>query len=147
MEETNFYITDLANLPWPQAIFRCRYTALFDAAIREVPADRPESAQPLVENVARSLTPEQLSQCDYHRPDWVLAAELAIDCWRERGSVRRSDIGVALDERLVLSDDTRWAAESFFIEPIWIDGPLLGNGQHRICAMKLAGVRRCLVER
>jgi hypothetical protein len=144
--ETNFYIADMASLPWGHAIFRCRYTALFDAAVREVPAGRPETNQPVVENVARSLTSEQFAQCDYHRPDWVLAAKLAIDCWRERGSGRRSDIGIAL-ERFVLSDDTRWAVESFFIEPIWIDGPLLGNGQHRICAMKLAGVRRCLVER
>jgi hypothetical protein len=143
--ETNFYIADLASVPWPHGIFRCRYTAVFDAVVGDIPADRPESAQPLVENVARSLSPEQLSRCDYHRPDWIRAAKVAIDCWRACESGRRSDVGAALD-RVAMSEDTRWAAESFFVEPIWIDGPLLGNGQHRVCAMKLAGVQSCVVE-
>ena len=32
---------------------------------------------------------------------------------------------------------------SFFAEPIFCSGNSLGNGQHRVCAMKLAKVPRC----
>jgi hypothetical protein len=45
-----------------------------------------------------------------------------------------------------LEDEDLWAAVRFFREPIWVDGKRLGNGQHRVCAMKVSGVRRCLAE-
>jgi hypothetical protein len=41
---------------------------------------------------------------------------------------------------------TAWAALSFFVEPIFIDGHRLGTGQHRVCAMKMAGAARCPIE-
>jgi hypothetical protein len=44
------------------------------------------------------------------------------------------------------NQDSGEALWSFFREPIFVSGDVLGNGQHRICAMKLARVPRCLIE-
>ncbi len=103
--------------------------------------------QAFVEEGIRSLSEAQVRHCPYHRPDWTVAARLAIDWWRERGREDQlNDFALAVAD-VTLSAATRWAAESFFAEPIWINGQtLLGNGQHRVCAMKLASVPRCLVE-
>lgn len=142
----DMYIAEVSKLPWPQGLFRCANTQAFEAAIPEADKAHAEKCQLYVEEVARSLSGIQLRRCPYHRPDWNLAARVAIDWWRRRRSEDHpSDFDPALAE-VDLSAETKWAAESFFAEPIWINGPLLGNGQHRVCAMKLAGVPRCLVE-
>lgn len=140
------YIAEVADLPWPHGLFRCTHKHLFDASIPDEAKDREENSQEYVEAVARSFSKEQVRLCPYHRSDWIVAAEVAITCWKEAGRGDGSGAGEALS-RVDMTEETRWAAESFFREPIWIDGPLLGNGQHRVCGMKLAGVRRCLVER
>jgi hypothetical protein len=139
------YIADVASLPWPHGLFRCPHKHVFDASIPDKDKDRREDSQPHVEAVARRFSKAQVRRCPYHRPDWIIAAEVAITCWQEARRDDLSDVGEALSQ-VDLTEETRWAAESFFIEPIWIDGPSLGNGQHRVCAMKLAGVSRCLVE-
>jgi hypothetical protein len=142
----SLYVAEVSGFPWPHGLFRCTHTRRFDAALSDVPDDPPEAGQRIIEAVARSLSADDLRRCDYHRPDWVLAAQVAIDCWRSSRREDLADVGDAIS-RAGLSPQTQWAAESFFIEPIWINGPSLGNGQHRVCAMKLAGVGRCLVER
>jgi hypothetical protein len=45
-----------------------------------------------------------------------------------------------------LDPETGWAFWSFFREPIFVSGDRLGNGQHRVCALRLAGVERCPIE-
>lgn len=142
----DMYIADVSALPWPHGLFRCPNARLFEASIPEADRDHAEKCQAFIEEGVHSLSQARVRHCSYHRPDWKVAARLAIDWWRERGSENQPD-----DFDLVLAEAnlgiaTRWAAESFFAEPIWINGPLLGNGQHRVCAMKLAGVPRCLVE-
>jgi hypothetical protein len=147
MTKDDLYVAKLASLPWGHGLFNCKYSQLFESAVRDVPPDREELGQPLVEAVARSLSSDQLRRCPYHPPDWKLAAEVAIECWQNREPF---DDFFAIEEALARADlpgESRWAAESFFVQPIYLDGPFLGNGQHRICAMKLAGVDRCLVER
>jgi hypothetical protein len=139
------YIADVGRLPWPHGLFRCANKHIFEAALPDADKDRSESCQVYVEATARSLSESQIRLCPYHRPDWNLAARVAIDGWRDCESDDPSDVADALNQAN-LADETLWAAESFFIEPIWIIGPSLGNGQHRVCAMKLAGVRQCLVE-
>lgn len=144
--KSSLYVAEVSGLPWPHGLFRCSHARQFDAALRGIPGDPPEAAQRTVESAARSLSPDDLRGCDYHGPDWVLAARVAIDCWRSSSREDLADVGDAIS-RAGLSPQTQWAAESFFVEPIWINGQSLGNGQHRVCAMKLAGVDRCLVER
>ncbi|HEU5061740.1 MAG TPA: hypothetical protein VFT79_01150 [Solirubrobacterales bacterium] len=100
----------------------------------------------MVEAGVRSLSKAQIRHCPYHRPDWNVAARLAIDWWRDRGREGRLEDFALETADAKLDAPTQWAAGSFFVEPIWINGSLLGNGQHRVCAMKRAGVPRCLVE-
>jgi hypothetical protein len=142
----DMYIADVSSLPWPHGLFRCPNTQLLKASTPGADAGDSEKCQAFVEEGIRLLSEAQVRHCPYHRPDWTVAARLAIDWWRERGREDQlGDFALAVaDARL--SAATRWAAESFFAEPIWINGPLLGNGQHRVCAMKLASVPRCLVE-
>lgn len=147
MTRDDLYVAEIASLPWGHSLFNCHYNDLVEAAVRDVPPDRAEAGQPLVEAVARSLSSNQLRGCPYHAPDWKLAAKFAIECWQEcEPEDDFFTIGEAL-ARANLPGESRWAAESFFGQPIYVDGPLLGNGQHRVCAMKLAGVDQCLVER
>ena len=140
------YVAEVSRLPWPHGLFRSSHKPRFDKAAREHPDDSPAAEQRTVEAVARSLSDDDLRRCDYHAPDWVLAAGVAIDCWRSSEDEDLIGIGDAISHAGLLPP-TQLAAESFFIEPIWINGASLGNGQHRVCAMKLAGVKRCLVER
>jgi hypothetical protein len=142
----DMYIAEVSSLPWPNGLFRCPNAQLLKPSAPEGDADDVEKCQAFVEEGVRSLSQAQVRHCPYHRPDWKVAARLAIDWWRERGREGQPDDFVLALAENKLSAATRWAAESFFAEPIWINGPLLGNGQHRVCAMKLAGVPRCLVE-
>lgn len=144
--KSNLYVAEVSGLPWPHSLFRCSHVRQVEAALRGIPDDPPEVVQRAVESVVRSLSPNDLRSCDYHRPDWVLAARVAIGCWRTSRREDLADVGDVIS-RAGLSPQIQWAAESFFVEPIWINGQSLGNGQHRVCATKLAGVYRCLVER
>lgn len=142
----DMYIADVSSLPWPHGLFRCPNARLFQASAPEPDADDDEKCQAFIEAGVRSLSKAQVRRCSYHSPDWKVAARLAIDWWRDRGREGRlEDFALALADAK-LDTATQWAAESFFVEPIWINGPLLGNGQHRVCGMKLADVPRCLVE-
>jgi hypothetical protein len=147
MTKDDLYVAEVASLPWGHGLFNCQYNDLFEAAVRDVPPDREEVGQSVVEAVARSLSSDQLRECPYHPPDWKLAAKVAIECWQE---CEPEDDFFTIGEVLARADlpgESRWGAESFFVQPIYVDGPFLGNGQHRVCAMKLAGVDQCLVER
>jgi hypothetical protein len=142
----DMYVANVSSLPWPHGLFRCPNVQAFESVTPEADRAHAEKCQSVVEATISSLSDGRLRNCPYHRPDWKLAARLAIDWWRgRRGDDQPTDFALVLAEAN-LSIETQWASESFFAEPIWIDGPLLGNGQHRVCAMKLAGVERCLVE-
>lgn len=151
-------IVPVADLPWAHHPFRCPYSADFDAAVpgpvtphgRATPEWVPEFSQaarhPYIAAFARSLTEEQLRRCAYHRPNWRWAAAAAVAGF-ERGIVPEPG-EVAREARAAgETSETAEALYSFWLEPIFLNGPLLGNGQHRMCALKLTGVPRCLIER
>ena len=87
----------------------------------------------------------KVKSCEYHRPDWTKAAEVACSLV-ERGLTGDMHAFDLASKEAGLDECTRWAALSFLVEPIFVDGPRLGNGQHRVCAMKMAGVERCPIE-
>ena len=131
--EPVWLIALVSDLPWADNPFRCRWKTQFDAAGT---SDFGE--------FVRGLTPEELAECPYHdgSTDWVEAARVAVELV-EAGGPDPVDGYVQADTHTVC---TPWAIVSFFAEPIFIDGDQLGNGQHRVCAMKLAGVERCPIE-
>ena len=150
-------VMSVAELPWAHHPFRCRYTAGFDAAVPEprvphgsatpewVPEFSEAARHRFVAAFARSLSAEQLRRCAYHRPNWKWAADAAVACF-ERGVRPEPGEVIHAARTAGQSDKTAEALYSFWREPIFLNGPILGNGQHRMCALKLAGVPRCLIE-
>ena len=129
-------------MPWPENPFKCRWVTRFTDA---VPDDAPDSQRrEIVRDIALRLTPVEVAACSYHGADWRTAAALAIAAV-ESGETSWN----ALDDAVrasSLDDETTEALLSFFVEPIFVSGTSLGNGQHRVCAMKLAKVPRCPIE-
>jgi len=135
-------IVAVDSLPWAHHPFRCRWAARFE---RLTPDDAPEAERrAAVRDLALSLTPAELAACPYHDADWRMAAETAV------ALVESGDTSIEALERIVaslrLDGNTAEALCSFFSDPIFVAGDGLGNGQHRVCAMKLADVPRCPVE-
>jgi hypothetical protein len=98
-------------------------------------------AQAVMRSMVLGLTPTEVAACAYHEPDWQRAADTAVALVERTGELTFQD----LDEAGRSTDDkTRWAFYSLKFDPIiWHGGDGLVNGQHRVCAMKLAGVSRC----
>jgi hypothetical protein len=135
-------VANVAELPWPHHPFKCAHALELKAAIPD--ELEFEQCRPHVERFVRALTPDRLRQCDYHRPNWHWAAASAIFCF-ERGV--EPDYGEAITAARAAgeSDLTGEGLYSFYREPIYVSGLVLGNGQHRVCAMKLSGVPLCLI--
>lgn len=134
-------------LPYPFNLSRCRFADRHATALEAVgstPDECPTAAQcssafdAFIEELA-----DLINACPFHQPDWRLAAERAIDATHKPDSGDLSQIAVDTSE---LDDKTSWAAWSFFSEPIWIDGDRIGNGQHRLCAMKCTDVSKLPIE-
>jgi hypothetical protein len=89
-------------------------------------------------------TAEQVAECRYHHAstDWVAAAGVAVELVQS-GRTGRYDPYTAAETH---HEATACAIVTFFADPIFVSGTEIGNGQHRICAMKLAGVARCPIE-
>lgn len=143
-ESASMRVIAVNDLPWPHFLFRCRFSAVFEAA---VPSDADDDVRAqYVEACARGIPPRRLPRCEYHRPNWTWAAATAIACWETGDAEQALQDAAEAGRRMGESHDTVWAMYSFFWDPILISGTRLGNGQHRVCAMKLAGVPRCLIE-
>jgi hypothetical protein len=110
--------------------FKCRWKQEFNASGIESFGD-----------FVRTLTPAQIAECRYHATDWMTAARVAVELV-EAGATD-DDIDAAAEAH---DPCTGYAIASFWAEPIFVDGRRLGNGQHRVCAMKLAGVPQCPIE-
>jgi hypothetical protein len=143
-ESASMRVIAVADLPWPHFLFRCHFSALFVAAVPSAVEDDVRAQY--VEACARDIPPWRLRRCEYHRPNWTWAAATAIACWETGDADDALGDAAEAGRRTGESDDTILAMYSFFWEPIFISGTRLGNGQHRVCAMKLAGVLHCLIE-
>lgn len=137
----------LASMPFAHSPFRCAHKARFT----EVRGAAQESGD---ETVAGRLFFEQLDpaafeECPYHRGDWRRIAEAAgliVDGLA--GGAPLQDVLRSLRARLVLSEDDALWLWSLFDDPIcWRPGEdEVVNGQHRLCALRAAGVPCAPVE-
>jgi hypothetical protein len=114
-------------LPWPHLRFKCANAAAFRHT-------RDHGA------VVAELSPTELAGCWTHTVDWARVAAAAVEVVHA-GHDRPPQ---AVLERLgaPLNEHLFW----LFAEPILLNGTELGNGQHRVCAMKAQGVPRVPVE-
>jgi hypothetical protein len=138
-------VVDVQSLPFPKHLFRCPFELEHLGCVAAA-GDVPDRYRRAFERFVSAMGP-RMRECEYHQADWPLATEAAL---RAVKSGAAADGGVKLAAELAAVGEppdslTAWMAWSFFDEPIWVqgqDGPL-GNGQHRVCAMKVAGVTRC----
>jgi hypothetical protein len=136
------------DLPVPQHLFRCRYA---DRS-REL-ADRYEDeADPgrAGGEFLAMLTSEEAAQCPYHQVDWKTVAALSVAVLaRIQEGQRQQRAIAAVSRRHELSVEDAWALGSLFWDPIhWsFTSDELGNGQHRVCALKRSDAEFCVVER
>lgn len=135
-------IVAVDSLPWPEHPFRCRWASRFE---RVAPENATEAERrTAVRELALSLTSDELAACPYHDADWHQAAEAAASQVESGDTTWEAIEAVIASARL--DQDTAEAFRSFFTEPIFVANDTLGNGQHRVCAMKLAKVPRCPIE-
>lgn len=138
-------VVPVSTLPFPFHLFRCPFEKRHRRALEIAGADpddyeTPEQCSSAFRIFMTELGAE-VTTCPYHVPDWMLAAERAIEA-----VVRDPFAPGAGIQTHDLDEQTAWAAWEFFAEPIFVDGARLGNGQHRVCAMKCAGVPAAPIE-
>jgi hypothetical protein len=90
--------------------------------------------------------------CDYHQADWETATAAAIEALDgAAGLSSRALASVAAEIAIARGGDelTVCMAHSLFADPIFLmrgRQSSLGNGQHRMCAMKIAGIESCVMD-
>lgn len=136
----------LAALPWPHRQFTCEHRERIRAIAKTYPDDDPaggHTGQTATAEAFDELTAADFAACHYHRAGWANIGAIALEVV-ESGSEALEKIEG--DERLG-DEDRVWLA-SLFTDPIcWDDGGgSLTNGQHRLCALRAAGVPACPVE-
>ncbi|MFZ2176594.1 MAG: hypothetical protein WAW17_21645 [Rhodococcus sp. (in: high G+C Gram-positive bacteria)] len=132
----------LSALPWPHRQYQCAFAI---AAGKQL--GRYGDAQ--AAHAAGFLSPDgqdTMKSCRYHEPRWLLVSKIVADCWDQRTQTLP---GVA-DHPLYadLPTDDREALSSLTTDPmVWNDGAdAIANGQHRLCAMRAAGVTHSIVD-
>ena len=144
--EHHWEVVPVAGLPFPHHLFKCpleeeHKRMLVNAGAAPGRHSTAEERRRAFELFAAGFS-DRIATCPYHQPDWCLAAELASAAVDATGQGWFDVV-----ETAGLDSEAEWAVWEFGTEPIWLDGDRLGNGQHRVCAMKVAGALRCPIER
>jgi hypothetical protein len=144
MATSSLQVVAVSDLPWPCGPFKCAFEDRFEKLALGIAPEDDERRSFLFGEMVTELSQKELQRCPYHQIDWEAAAEAAIEAW-EKG-VRWSDPRFsAITDKY----EAEWEASfSFFAYPIlWHPRQItVDNGQHRICALKRSGAKRCLVE-
>lgn len=139
---TGFRSMPLAALPWPHHQAGCPLGQLADDYQRTPHAFAPQTA-----HAAASISPEGAQirdECPYHRPDWPKLVRIFDEAV---AAVEHGDsplVRMHPDYESLSEDEQRWL-HTLVSEPITYDdgGDVLVNGQHRLCALRFAGVTAC----
>lgn len=146
-QELQWRVVPVAGLPFPHHLFKCPLEEEHKRMLVEaggVPECRStaEERRRAFELFVTRFS-DRIDTCPYHQPDWRLAAEMASAAVDATG---QDQDWFDVLETSGLDRETEWAVWESGYEPIWIDGDRLGNGQHRVCAMKVARTVRCPIE-
>ncbi|MEU4229624.1 hypothetical protein AB0F17_35455 [Nonomuraea sp. NPDC026600] len=141
-------LVPLSSLPWPHGLFKCAHAPAGERLARGYPHDKHSdgASQAAHAELFTQLSAQDFAACPYHQANWPLIGEIA----------RRAVAGPERDWRDALTpadtasltrQDEHWL-DSFEIDPIaWDDGhDSITNGQHRLCALRAAGVLTCPVD-
>jgi hypothetical protein len=134
----------IADLPYPHLLWKCKWSEVWRSEFQR--AGKPDEAdgrQRVFDAFAAGLGPAKLRRCPYHRADWIRIARVGVALIE--GGEHPTEAALSPALRQLRPADAEWLYW-LFAEPIFISATQLGNGQHRVCAMRLAGVERCPIE-
>ncbi|WP_328843019.1 hypothetical protein [Streptomyces sp. NBC_00258] len=131
-----------AELPWPHGLFKCEYAERGKRIARTYPGGHREDQTAHAELFA-NLTEKEFAACPYHQGDWRAIAEAAL-AFAEVDEDEEPERASELHAMEHLSPRDREWAQAMVGDHIWWDegDTSLTNGQHRLCAMRAAGVTR-----
>lgn len=136
-------IAEIVELPYPHNLGECLWGQRHRALVAEE-GDDPDGHRRAYERLIAELGPDRVAQCSYHASDWKRATEIACKLLDE-GTVRSGEPGERATA-LGATRDVAMAVYELFARPIsHADGELC-DGQHRTCAMRVAGAIRCPIE-
>lgn len=131
-----------AALPWPHGLFKCEYAKRGKRIARTYPGGHHQNQIAHAELFAE-LTEEEFAACPYHHGDWQAIAEATL-AYAEVDEDAEPERASQLYDMEHLSPRDREWAQAMVADHIWWDegDTSLTNGQHRLCAMRAAGVVR-----
>lgn len=129
-----------ADLPWPHALVLCAHSARWKQLAAAYPKGERAIHVAHAELFAR-LRDRDFAVCPYHQADWQAIAQTALEftaaqATGDEAMAERLSTMQHLDE-----EDRQWARDLLYDHIAWSEGnTALTNGQHRLCAMRAAGV-------
>ncbi|MER8236148.1 hypothetical protein [Streptomyces sp. NPDC094049] len=127
-----------SRLPWPHNLFKCRHHERAQALAATYPEGHNKTAHA---ELFTRLSDQDFATCPYHQADdWKAVTETVLDFTRAEPDSEAQD---RLYDATHLSDrDRSWFRSLIGGGHIWWDhgSKYLTNGQHRLCALRAAGV-------
>ena len=140
-------VVAVADLPWTHNPSRCPHLDRF----RTIESLYPEEqwTPPVVgAQWFLTLSEQDLEQCDHHSPDWLTVAAASVEIFEGLDATATLDTIPELVTARLGNTPEAERCLSLFYEPItWRHcHTRVGDGQHRICALKAAGAPFCVVD-
>jgi hypothetical protein len=131
----------LSTLPWPHIQFKCRMGHIVDEERIATPDIQAAHAAAFLSRRGRKV----MASCPYHQPDWRRLVRILQETAK---ATSNSDPHIEghPEYALLSNDEKRWLC-SLVTGPIVCEDQddLLTDGQHRLCALRAAGVTQCLI--
>ncbi|MGH3784525.1 MAG: hypothetical protein ACRDRO_28880 [Pseudonocardiaceae bacterium] len=136
-----FRVVPLSALPWPHFQSECTLREIVERERRVVPDDQAAHAAAFLSDSGRRA----MASCKYHKPDWARRVRIL---WDTPDQANGNDVDPKTHpEYGQLSRNEQLWLLTLVDEPIeWSDrSEMLTNGQHRLCALRAAGIQACPV--
>ncbi len=131
----------LSALPWPHNQSHCRMGRIADTYEAIVADEQAANAAAFLSAEGRAA----MTSCPYHQPDWPRLVRILIEI-PDTADGQDPQPQRHPDYVLLSAEDKQWL-HTLLVESIeWDDrDQMLTNGQHRLCALRAAGVQHCPV--
>ncbi|MHA6806303.1 hypothetical protein [Salinifilum ghardaiensis] len=139
-----FRSVPLAALPWPHGQSDCPLEDLAEQYQDRVPDVHGAHATACLSRQGQQIR----TTCAYHQADWPRLVRMLEESLAENtGESLRRRVKTHREFEHLSPSEQKWL-DSLVYDPIsWDDGSdALGNGQHRLCALRFAGVTRCPIQ-
>jgi hypothetical protein len=130
-----------SQLPWPHSLHKCPH----DLRAKRLAATYPEDNSQIAHaEMFTQLTPEDFASCPYHQADdWTAIAEGVLAYARAERDGEDERANQLYDAEHLTARDREWFRSLISGHIWWNSGQeRLTDGQHRLCALRAAGVNR-----